>query len=412
MREVAQSRAILSLGISCFKLKKTKAGNGIKNKESEGRLNIRVKTYNIVVLCTENFVVEPASLTFLVGHGFDFNKQYAKGVPYTRGDDKEPSKLASQHSVRNLFNELILANKPLVLHNGFLDLVFLYENFYSKLPDKLQVFTADLSEMFPAGLFDTKFVSENSVREPASFLLYLFKKCQRNNLQHQKHGQKHVCLKFPEKTALTGFTEELYCGSHDENEAVHADVHVCEKYAAYGFCPREKTCLLSHDVDDVLDREWKMKEAKRQKRKRKHRSSSGNNAPDANSECDNHNTSTTEVPEGLGASDNHDDHVTRQRDVHVAQFNNAKTRDCGHRAGFDAFMTGYCMATYLLQLGKKTEENELTLSSLVDVSNKLSLTKKEVPLQITRSHFIRPSASHIEKLKRLKEQLVPYPADS
>ena len=88
MREVAQSRAILSLGISCFKLKKTKINNDTKNKESEGRLNIRVKTFNIVVLCTENFVVEPVSLTFLVGHGFDFNKQYAKGLPYSRGDDK------------------------------------------------------------------------------------------------------------------------------------------------------------------------------------------------------------------------------------------------------------------------------------------------------------------------------------
>ena len=88
MREVAQSRAILSLGISCFKLKKTKTTNDTKNKESEGRLNIRVKTYNIVVLCTENFIVEPASLKFLVGHGFDFNKQYASGVPYSRGDDK------------------------------------------------------------------------------------------------------------------------------------------------------------------------------------------------------------------------------------------------------------------------------------------------------------------------------------
>ena len=84
MCEVAQSRAILSLGISCFKQKKPKA----KNKESEGNLKVKVRTFNIVVLCMENFVVEPASLRFLVGHGFDFNKQYAKGVPYTRGNDK------------------------------------------------------------------------------------------------------------------------------------------------------------------------------------------------------------------------------------------------------------------------------------------------------------------------------------
>ena len=88
MCEVAQSRAILSLGISCFKLKKKKMNNETECKESETKLNIRIKTFNIVVLCTENFVVEPMSLTFLVGHGFDFNKQYARGVPYSRGDDK------------------------------------------------------------------------------------------------------------------------------------------------------------------------------------------------------------------------------------------------------------------------------------------------------------------------------------
>lgn len=84
MCEVAQSRAILSLGISCFKLKKPKGSK----KESDRKLNTRVNTFNIVVLCTENFVVEPASLTFLVSHGFDFNKQYAVGIPYTRGGDK------------------------------------------------------------------------------------------------------------------------------------------------------------------------------------------------------------------------------------------------------------------------------------------------------------------------------------
>ena len=63
------------------------------------------------------------------------------------------------------------------------------------------------------------------------------------------------------------------------------------------------------------------------------------------------------------------------------------------------------MATYLLQLGKRNDENELTLSSLLETGNKLSLTQKDVPLQITRSHFTRPSVTHTEKLKRLKERV-------
>lgn len=42
---------------------------------------------------------------------------------------------------------------------------------------------------------------------------------------------------------------------------------------AYGFCPREKSCSFSHDVDDVLDREWRVKETKRLKRKRKRHNS-------------------------------------------------------------------------------------------------------------------------------------------
>ena len=132
----------------------------------------------------------------------------------------------------------------------------------------------------------------------------------------------------------------------------------------------------------------------------------------ASTECNNDNASTLETSENSCSHDAHDAHVTQPRDVHVSQANNVKTRDCGHRAGFDAFMTGYCMATYLLQLGKKGDENELTLSSLVDISNKLSLTKKDVPLQITRSHFIRPSVSHSEKLKRLKEQIVSGSSDT
>lgn len=173
---------------------------------------------------------------------------------------------------------------------------------------------------------------------------------------------------------------------------------------AYGFCPREKSCQFSHDVDDVLDREWKVKETKRLKRKRK-RHNSGNNEHDATKTRGTENSPPRDTSEEVGTRDKQDTHMTYPRDAHLSQSNGVKTRDCGHRAGFDAFMTGYCMATYLLQLGKESVDNELTLSSLVDVSNKLSLPRKDVPLQITRSHFIRPSTTHTEKLKRLKNQL-------
>ena len=97
---------------------------------------------------------------FLVEHGFDFQSQYSRGVPYLRGNDREENEEANNKGVRKLFSVLVASGKPMVLHNGLIDLVFLYHNFWCALPDKLGTFVADLAEMFPGGVYDTKYIAD------------------------------------------------------------------------------------------------------------------------------------------------------------------------------------------------------------------------------------------------------------
>lgn len=163
LAEVAKTHAITAVGLSLYQ------------KSSTGYI---VTNFHFVMLCMKEHTISPSSISFLVEHGFDFNDQYKNGIPYMPGNDvkMENNDIHGNTIFRNIFEDIVNKNCPVVMHNGFLDIIFLYQSFYCELPSSLSVFVADLSLMFKGGLFDTKYISDYIVREKASFLALLFRK--------------------------------------------------------------------------------------------------------------------------------------------------------------------------------------------------------------------------------------------
>ena len=81
-----------------------------------------------------------------------------------------------------------------------------------------------------------------------------------------------------------------------------------------------------------------------------------------------------------------------------------------HRAGVDAFMTGYCFAHYCLERvegsrgrvsGDHSECTSWLGELVVSVRNKVALSGKSIPLQICKSGFARTSQNHRDMLQSL-----------
>lgn len=76
---------------------------------------------------------------------------------------------------------------------------------------------------------------------------------------------------------------------------------------------------------------------------------------------------------------------------------------CGHRAGFDAFMTGFSFATYITAFGTYPVSEKVDAESLnmTNCANCLHLARKDFPLKIVKSVFAKNSAEHLQKIKTL-----------
>ncbi|NWR62734.1 TOE1 protein, partial [Bucorvus abyssinicus] len=385
--------------------------------------------YNLTLLCTEDYIVEPQSVQFLVQHGFDFNKQYSQGIPYHKGNDKGNEN--QSQSVRTFFLELIRAKKPLILHNGLIDLAFLYQCFYAHLPDSLGTFTADLSEMFPAGIYDTKYASEFETRFVASYLEYAYKKCKRENCKLKDSSNQHVTVEFCSYPAnMSRYIDYRHCSLQEENHNVEGGnkVPLCDKFSAYGWCPKGVTCPHSHNIDLIIDEDDRLWEEKRKKRKHKWKrrknteepakaigqessgkemelAQNGEEGPPRKQSCY-EPASATELAEGTPSSEGRsleensmDMEPEASSDTKKEKKTHGPPSQGGtHRAGFDAFMTGYIMAyIWMLKKGKNTDTG--TGPWLPDCHNKLYLSGKSVPLQIVKSLFSKSSKAHRQKME-------------
>ncbi|KAJ1988573.1 hypothetical protein H4R33_002366 [Dimargaris cristalligena] len=172
-----------------------------------------VQNYTLFLYRADSFIVDPLSLCFLRDHGMDLGYLFQYGIPYYPGDhvyqvssqqqSKKSKKSKNGHknttfpsstkkSQRAIKSAIDPTGNPLVrsiltalasnrtavlgLHNGLLDLVFLYHSFHAGLPAQLGTFLSDLDRMFPGGIYDTKYIADYIIREPRTFLSFIYYK--------------------------------------------------------------------------------------------------------------------------------------------------------------------------------------------------------------------------------------------
>jgi target of EGR1 protein 1 len=301
--------------------------------------------FNVILLPGVPFTVDPSSLAFLRVHGFDFNALLAHGIPYTPrhlpADAQQPA--TPENPVSAAFwrimdawlapSEPDASPPPLVVHNGFCDALFLWAHFQTSLPGSLTEFVARLSTCFPRGIYDTKVLSDYVWHDAASYLEYVYHKRRRINQQWatgasvQTAQGEHVStvrILLCPSPGLDDYVELLPVRSA-RNSARAAPL--CRSFAAHGHCPRSGHCPDAHDVERAVDLEM-----------------------------------GTDRAAELSAS------PTVQDGVHQRE---------SHRAGFDAFMTGFIFATALAD------------GTALQCQNRVNLVGKTRPLVVARSAFVR-----------------------
>ena len=200
-------------------------------------------------------------------------------------------------------------------------------------------------------------------------------------------------------------------------------------FQGHGWCNAGINCPNSHDVDLIIDAEdcrngsqgkpkKKNKKAKQRAKEEKNIELNGkvngtlnskDNPATAGQIAEGGDNSTITSVKSMQTDGNYTTDTDDSSSKATVDCNISANRVGGHRAGFDAFMTGYIFASFVSKYRKSVSGSmnadgvsvhELLLED-EEYANKVYLGGKDFPLQILPSNFSKPSKSHLEKWQRL-----------
>uniref|UniRef100_A0A7E4V8C2 C3H1-type domain-containing protein n=2 Tax=Panagrellus redivivus TaxID=6233 RepID=A0A7E4V8C2_PANRE len=407
IRDTVLSRSVLSIGIATFKLKKV--------SEERKKIKLEAMVFNLITMSAKNFTVEPDALSFLARHGFDFNRLIDSAVGYNCG---QPS-----HPLSTILIDILTSGASLIFHNGFIDCAFLYHHFFSTLPASVGCFQSSLCDWFSVtasenldngeacggrGLFyDNKFIAAREGLS-ATFLEYVFRKHQRANVLECQGAKVYLAIKFTElENPEPGDIEYVDCEMSPHflrnDFSIHSEAHasLCTNYAEHGFC-RRRTCEKTHEVDLLLDLECQKSLKEQGRRKRKLAAIVGEEAVDARKKfrplpgaVQAKVDAAIEADADQAANDTESSCSDNGRPYEKTKFS---TKGC-HRAGMDAFMTGFGVLF--------SQRMHILRKQCLDptLANKTTCAGLDAPsLPFVKSTYSPTSAEHKKKWEVLAEQ--------
>uniref|UniRef100_A0AC34FBL1 C3H1-type domain-containing protein n=1 Tax=Panagrolaimus sp. ES5 TaxID=591445 RepID=A0AC34FBL1_9BILA len=397
--ETVKTRSILSIGISIFNLYKC-----IEEKKTIKLKNI---SFNLMTMSSDNYVVEPDALAFLSKHGFDFNRLINSAILYS---------IKSRTGLLTiLLKDILSSGASIIFHNGFVDLAFLYHHLFNQIPETIGVFQSSIYDWFTdeginsdkffggRGLFyDSKFAAASD-QYFATFLEYVFRKSQRSNVLEYRDSRLYVRVKFSKDYGSAEIDADdidyVDCSMSPHflknNFAINKESidSLCPFYAQSGFC-RKNDCEKVHEVDLMLDIEC-------QKSLKKRRRTTSNNSASGAPMKKKSRGLPKAVTRKLESSDTETGEEESELGFH--EKTHFSTKGC-HRAGMDAFMTGfYVIFSQRMHLFKYQ-----TLDPAF--SNQTLVPGLEKPLPLVNSSYAPSSEKHREiwaecqqkKIKNLK----------